>query len=148
MTTIREQIVQAAMSALNGPDKPAHVPACERVRAVGLNSTALPVMLMYPLKESVERANPTVVKRTFTFRVDCRAAALVADSLPADALVNDMLSWATKALAGNRMGGLAHDVDESNVTWSIETADMTYVEATIDFDVSYHTLRSDQERRS
>jgi hypothetical protein len=144
--TVREQIVQAVLAALNGPGKPESVPACERVSYTAASSGNVPRMMLYPVKETVERVNRgPLVKRELTVRVDCRAAALAAEH--ADALANDMVAWATKALAGSRLGGLAHDVAEIAVDWSFEPSEYLLVEVSLEFAITYQTQVSDQTQR-
>lgn len=145
-TTIREQIVAAVLAALNAEAKPEGVPACERVSYLAASSSNTPRMMMYPVRESVARHNNgPAARRELTVRIDCRAAALAGEG--ADTLVEGMVAWATKALAGNRLGGLANDVSEVAIDWSFEASEYLLVEASVEYSISYQTHVSDQSRR-
>lgn len=145
--SIREQIIQAAVSALNA-DRPAGVPECTRVSALAVASKALPRFSVYPVKEETQRINRgAICRRTFTLRVECQAAALVMGPEPVDALVDVMLEHATRTLAGNELGGLANSVEEAGTEWEIVAADMLVCGAVIDFVIEYQTLHNDQSQQ-
>jgi len=144
--TVREQVVQAVMAALNSDSRPADVPPCERVSFSAATSGNVPKMMLYPVKEAVTRINRgPLAQRTLTVRIDCRAASLAAES--ADALANSMVAWATQALSGSRLGGLAHDVAEVAVDWSFEPAEYLLVEVSLEFAITYQTQVQDQTQR-
>ena len=146
MLTLREQLIRAVLARLNGTDKPADVPLTERVSYTAASSANVPRMLLYPVREAVQRHERSpVCRRELTIRIDCRAAALAHED--ADALANSMVAWATAALAGQRFGGLAHDTTEVAIDWSFEPADYLLVEASLEFAISYQTQLNDQTQR-
>lgn len=146
-TTIREQIMQAAIAALNGPERPAGVPEATRAHAAAANATQLPKIAITPVNESVERIGlSSAIKRTLTLRVECQAAGQVGSDEPADALLDAITAWCTKALAFNRLGGLANNVEEVGIDWATNLADYAYCAAVIDYQVTYQTYANDQTR--
>lgn len=146
MISVREQIMRAVVDALNATEKPADVPVCERVRALGATQPQLPLVVVYPLNESSERpGNGPIVRRYLTVRVHCKAAGTVSGD-PVDALADAMLTWCQRALAGSRLGGLVHDISEAGTEWALEVADLAYLDATADYTISYQTLVNDGTR--
>lgn len=143
MTTHRERIMQAVVTALN-TDRPDGVPSAERSRVLSLEGS-LPAIVLYPIKEDVERMGQ-LAKRSFALAIDCTAEAPV-DGEPVDAQLDAMLAWLTRALAGSRLGGLAQDTQELGVAWDIEARDSAFGRATATFGIRYVTPINDQTAR-
>lgn len=147
MSTVREQIINAAMAAMNA-DRPAGVPECTRVSALSFTTKALPKFSLYPVKEEVQRINRgAICRRTFTLRIECQAGAMMLGPEPVDAMVDSMLAHATSTLAGNELGGLVNSIEEVAVEWDFAASDTVVVGAIIDFVVDYQTLHNDQTRQ-
>lgn len=145
MTTKREQIMRAVVSALNDASRPAGVPAATRANAVAVASGQLPKVAVVPVRETVQRVNNgQIVQRSLTLRVECQAAGLVGSEEAADALLDNIVAWCTQALAGNRLGGLALSTEEAGTDWAVEVQDYAYCAAVVDFVINYETAQKDQ----
>ncbi len=146
MPTIREQILRAALEALNSDDRPDGVPVAERTRVMSVTDATLPAMIIYPVKEETVRQGQ-MTRRAFVLRVECLADSSPDSAEPIDALVDDMLAWCTKALSGSKFGGLAQDTQEIGAAWEIEARDYAYARVAMDFGVHYFTPMRDQSAR-
>ena len=144
MSTIRSQILDAAVVALNASGKPDDVPKAVRRRLRSLDLEDLPFIDVVPLLENAERIGGKfqgpLTKRTMRFAVRCWAAG-AAPEVAADAMV----AWAVKALAGSGLGGLAHAIEEQETEWQGTVMDSVYGVAEIRFAVQYSTSFDDQE---
>ena len=143
--TIREKIIQAAVAALNN-GTPGGVPQTTRLKATPYQTADLPAMDIRPGREEMRdkqsRTQP-VVLRDFSFVVTCYAKGDAVDKL-----LDPLIAWATKVLAGNRLGGLAHDIEESDTEWDFEHGDALYGVASITFAVTFQTKTADQEAKA
>lgn len=147
MQSIREQIMQAVVAAINQDGKPDSVPTCMRANMIGSNPEQLPRMSVYPAKEEVARVNRgAIVRRVLILRVECHAIGLVGEDA-ADAMVDSMLAWTTKCLAGNNLGGLVNSIEETALEWAMEPQDYAYCAAVQDFAIEYQTIFNDPTRR-
>lgn len=145
MATVREQILDAVVTALNA-GAPAGFPVATRTNPDPYEPGALPAVTVFPTDESVSdvgasghRRGP-VTNRRLTFRVECRAIGE-----PPETALDPMIAWVVKALAGSTMGGLAHDVQEQRTEWVVEAAEEVYGLASVEFAVDYRTLTNNLE---
>lgn len=146
MATIRERILDAMVAAFN-TSAPLGVPVAVRRRLPMIETSMLPFVDIMPVQEQTQsatsRLSSPVVRRTMRVKVRCWAAG---DS--AEAACDTMVAWATKALAGNTLGGLAHDIEELGTEWQSAIVDAQYGVAEVEFAVSYQTKTADQELHS
>lgn len=142
MASIRDQILDAVVAALNTAT-PAGVPQAARHRLTPYELANLPAIDVAPIEEQAEgigpRLNPSAVKRTLRFKVRCWARG-DAPEVAADAMV----SWATKVLAGNRLGGLAHGIEEVGTSWTDDVSNDVFGVAEVEFIAQYQTKAADQ----
>ena len=145
MATIRQQILEAAVTALN-TGTPSGVPSAAQRRITPRDIGDLPAIDVAPGEEVVVRvggAGGPIVKRSMKFKVRCWVKG-DAPEIAADPLI----AWATKALAGSRLGGLALQIDEVGTTWIYDIADDVYGVAEVEFSAEYVTKFNDQEAKS
>lgn len=145
MATIREQILAAILTALN-TGTPGGVPMAVRGRTMPYEAAQLPAMALYPVREEVENAGGRfgpIVKRRLTFNVEIRATGALSDQV-----LDPITAWLTKALAGNTLGSLTHEIEEVGTEWSVEAADKTFGMATVTFAARYQTKTADQEAKA
>lgn len=136
-----EQILQAVVSILDGPDKPAGL-TINRSRRQSLKPGDNPMISVYPLREETTKALPgrraPVMDRRLFVGLRCRAQGT-------DETTDPFRQWAVAALNGNpSLNGLALEVGEEGTAW--ETADATdadYSIAEMSFSVRYTTARAD-----
>lgn len=99
MSSVQEQIVAAVVVVLNGPGKPAGVPAAQRARTFALSEALMPAALVYFLDDEerpvTDDAGP-VVKGQAWVRVSCYAKGSATEA--ADQAADPMRAWAVKAL--------------------------------------------------
>lgn len=144
--TTRELIMRAIVAALNDPSRPSDVPAAQRSRITGMSDDQLPAMVVYPVKEETERLGQ-LTRRLFVFRLECITAGGADPETPVDGLLDPMVAWGTRALAGSKLGGLSQDTQELGCEWDIEARDYVYARASMDFGVRYVTPAGDQTAR-
>lgn len=142
MSTIREQIIQAAVALANA-SRPSGVPACARTRMEPTEPGALPSLNCFPLREPVNplaagRWGPIITRQLFLRFV------VLNQGNPADASADDILAWLTQAMNGQQFGGLANDCNEIELTWSYDEENTRVVQVAADFRIEYQTLRNDQ----
>ena len=120
MSTIREQIVAAAVAAL-ATGAPPGVPAPVRTRLDSPDANQLPALTVYQAAETVETmrdykaggaSRGPIVRRSVLLNVEVLTKAGVGEE--PDKAADPILAWATKALgAVGTMNGLAnHPADE------------------------------------
>lgn len=131
--TIREQIIQAALEALNTARPPGVPNAVERTRTFAISASMLPMMIVYPKHESVKdvggRRGP-MVARALTLFVDCYGA----DETWIDALT----AWAVAKLSDNTFGGLVNETTEDRSAFAYDqAADGPIKKATVAFTIDY-----------
>jgi hypothetical protein len=141
MSSIREQIITAAVAALN-TSTPGGVPAADRVRMEPYQSEDLPAINVMPVREEMENEKEGrwsyFLKRGCTLRIECRV-----QGNPADQLLDPLIVWAGTVLGGAKFGGLAEDCYEILCEWSYAASDQPYSMASLDFRVEYSTLKTD-----
>ena len=153
MSTIREQIVAAAVAAI-GTGAPAGVPAPVRTRLDSPAPQQLPALTVYQAAETVEpmrdprgghAVRGPVVRRTLTLNVEVvtKAGAMEEPDKAADPI----LAWVTKALAAaGTVAGLANNpADELGTKFEYEQAETSLCRATIGFRITYQSRADDAE---
>ena len=153
--SIREQIMKAAVAALNGPGRPAGVPAADRLRVETYTPSELPAICVLPVREDVLPMKDTrwgpLVERQMMLRVAC----YVGQDAPDQAL-DPILQWATVALDGLRpngdqnapFAGIVLDVIEAQLEWQFAPEELPYAVCFMDWRIYYTTERGDTTRAS
>lgn len=141
MSTIREQIIEAAVAAMNN-SPPAGVPACVRTLMQPSEQDQLPTITTFPVREEVDpgktgRWGPLIV-RTLYLRF-----VIYASGDPADGALDPIVEWVARALGGSQLGGLAQDTVEHELTWQYDEGNYAVAAVAMDFRITYQTLRND-----
>lgn len=153
MSTIREQIVAAAVAAI-GTGAPPGVPAPVRTRIDSPDPDQLPALTVYQAAEMVEpmrdprsgrTARGPVVRRSVTINVEVVTKAGAGEE--PDKAADPILAWATKALAAaGNFGGLANDpADELGTKFEYEQGETSFCRATMAFRIQYQSSAQDAE---
>lgn len=153
MSTIREQIVSAAVLAL-ATDAPAGVPAPVRTRLDSPSADQLPALTVYQGIETVESMREAktgtasrgpVVRRSVLLSVEVLTKA-GAGTQP-DKAADPILAWATASLAAaGTFSGLANGpADEIGTKFEYEQAETSFCRATQTFRIEYQTRADDAQ---
>ncbi|HOX27440.1 MAG TPA: hypothetical protein PLL30_13750 [Candidatus Krumholzibacteria bacterium] len=153
MSTIREQIVSAAILAL-ATGVPVGVPAPVRTRLDSPSADQLPALTVYQGIETVETmrepkagtaSRGPVVRRSLLLSVEVLTKA--GAGMQPDAAADPILAWATAALAAaGNFGGLANGpADEIGTKFEYEQAETSLCRATQTFRIEYQSRADDAE---
>ena len=153
MSTIREQIVSAAVQAL-ATSAPTGVPAPVRTRLDSPSADQLPALTVYQGMETVESMRDAkagmasrgpVVRRSLLLSIEVLTKA-GSGSQP-DKAADPILAWATSALAvAGTFGGLANGpADELGTKFEYEQAETSFCRATQTFRIEYQTRTGDAQ---
>lgn len=143
MPTIRQQILTAAVEALN-TDRPPGVPEATLRRILPESTIEEPrISVFFNTERAEARRGPHDTLTTRTLQLVVQVADVTSDVAELDELLEPMLAWAVAALGDNRLGGLVHWTRESGTQWAHESMDRFYAKAAVVFDVEYHTNRDD-----
>lgn len=156
MSSLRERIIQAAVTALN-TDRPSGVPEFVRTRLESPTAEQLPAATVYAKKEETDRMRPVregrtsrgpIVKRTLQLHIESLTAHVGSDT--PDALADPILCWAVQAIGNaGTFSGLANDpADEEETTFEYEQADHSFCRATLVFAIEFQSKRSDATTRT
>jgi len=114
VSSIRDQIVAATITALNAVGKPCDF---ERSRATALTDADLPRGVVYPVRDIPEDpflAGPVTRSR---LTMMCEIRALGTAALRPDQAVDPIYTWVVAKLVGNTLGGLALKLQEGDSTF-------------------------------
>lgn len=153
MSTIREQIVAAAVLALT-TNAPAGIPVPVRTRLDSPGADQLPALTVYQGMETVEpmreakagtASRGPVVRRSVLLSIEVLTKA-GAGAQP-DQAADPILGWATASLAtAGSFGGLANGpADEIGTKFEYEQAETSFCRATQTFRIEYQTRTGDAE---
>ena len=148
--SIRETIVAAVVTALDGAGKPTGL-GVHRFRARPLDREDMPAMAVYAMGEEVRLethggVGTGTVRRTLTIRVEHRVKTLVTSADAPDTTLDPMLAWGTKALMTDApLDALIISIEEANTLWETFDADSLYGGAAQHFELEYATDWDDQE---
>lgn len=137
--SIREQIIEAAVTALSAGSPPAKI---FRSRLEALDAANLPSIVVYagPEKVEVESHDP-VDRRVLTMHCECA----VKGASPADELLDPLLVWITQTLMlDETFGGLASRCQEAGSEPMMVEADADIASRLLSFEITYFTSRADQ----
>lgn len=147
MSSVREQLVAYAVTALN-TGRPTGVPAARRHPGEVDEALTLPSCRLALLREALTpvagRAGP-LRQRSLTVVLHWRFAG--AGAVSPDAAADVALNWATSRLDGSTLGGLALDVQESEVGWEFHQGEVPVVRIAQSFEIAYTTRVGDAEQR-
>ena len=144
MSTLRKQIIDAALVALN-TGRPTGVPAATRLRQTEFEASTTPSISIYPGAETIEPATNrygAAVKRSLQLVVEVRASGT-----DPDILMDASVGWAEKALA-SWTSSLIHDVVEDSVTHEFAIGTVPIGVCRVVFYVRYSTRRTDPSAAS
>ncbi len=153
MSTIREQIVSAAVLAL-ATGAPAGIPEPVRTRLDSPSVDQLPALTVYQGTETVESmrepkagtaSRGPVARRSLLLSVEVLTKA--GAGMQPDAAADPILAWATAALAAaGNFGGLANGpADELGTKFEYEQAETSLCRATQTFRIEYQSRADDAE---
>ncbi len=154
MSTIREQIVAGAVTALS-TGAPAGVPTPVRTRLDSPTADQLPALTVYQAAETVETmrdfkaggaARGPIVRRSVLLNVEVLTKAGAGDE--PDKAADPILAWATKALgAAGTLSGLANNpADEVGTKFEYEQAETSFCRSTMTFRIQYQSRADDAEQ--
>jgi len=154
MSTIREQIAAAAVTAL-ATGAPPGVPAPVRTRLDSPSADQLPALTVYQAAETVETmrdlkaggvSRGPVVRRSVLLIIEVLTKAGAGEE--PDKAADPILAWATKALgAVGTLGGLAnHPADEVGTKFEYEQAETSFCRSTMTFRIQYQSRADDAEQ--
>jgi len=153
MSTIREQIVSAAVLAL-ATDVPAGIPGPVRTRLDSPSADQLPALTVYQGTETVESMRDAKTGTASRGPIVRRSLLLSVEVLPKagtggepDKVADPILAWLTKALAAAAaFGGLANGpADEIGTKFEYEQAETSFCRATQTYRVDYQSRADDAE---
>ena len=153
MSTIREQIVSAAVLAL-ATDAPEGVPAPVRTRLDSPGADQLPALTVYQGVETVEpmrdaktgtASRGPIVRRSLLLSVEVLTKAGAGEE--PDKAADPLLAWATAALAAaGSFAGLANGpADELGTKFEYEQAETSFCRASQTFRFEYQSRTDDAE---
>jgi len=146
MSSIREQLVLAAVALLEAGGSPATL-TVKRERTRPIEQAALPAILIYcedeePSPLAGQKFRAPLTERHLNLVLELRA--LASDTVPPDAAIDPLYIWAIQQILGNeKFGGLAMGVTEGPTKWMSREADATYAAAALHLIVHYRTSRLD-----
>jgi len=154
MSTIREQIVAAAVTAL-ATGAPPGVPVPVRTRLDSPSTDQLPALTVYQAAETVETmrdfkaggaSRGPIVRRSVLLSVEVLTTTGAADE--PDKAADPILAWATKSLgAAGTFNGLAnHLADEVGTKFEYEQAETSFCRSTMTFRIQYQSRADDAEQ--
>lgn len=146
MSSLREQILQAVVTALN-TSRPTGVPAAERARNWAIDPDQLPKILVYAGRDSARdvggRRGPAQEKR-LELEIECWAAK--SQTLSADAAADPLYLWVVKALADKTLGGLVSGLREDESSIALEEVDAQICLTTVRLSATYQQRADNPER--
>ena len=154
MSTIREEIVAAAVTAL-ATGTPPGVPAPVRTRLDSPSADQLPALTVYQTAETVEAmrdlraggvSRGPVVRRSVLLNIEVLTKAGTGEE--PDKAADPILAWATKALfaAGTFNGLTNHPADEVGTKFEYEQAETSFCRSTMTFRIQYQSRADDAEQ--
>ncbi len=154
MSTIREQIVAAAVTAISSGTPPG-VPAPVRTRIDSPSTDQLPALTVYQASETVEPmqdmrlgrgSRGPVVRRSLLLNVEVLTKA--GEGEEPDKAADPILAWVAEALAvADDFDGLADETaDEVGTKFEYEQAESSFCRAVMTFRIQFATLANDPQK--
>ena len=145
------QAVADAVLAAHNTGRPAGVPALAEWSGIAVEADALPIGTLVWGDESTKRVGGSegpLANRTIRMRVEYLTRALTGPpAVSAQRAAEPLRAWVVKALAGNRLGGLAVDLAEVGTSRKLEQAEVPFARTVIEFDLVYTSTYNDLERQ-
>lgn len=145
MASIRAQIIDDLLAALNVSGRPSGIPAAERLRLEQFDDADLPAIAVYPKSDFVmpatSRGGP-VNKRELVVAIECRAGG---DTAEAD--LDELVVWVSQALYSTD-STLIHDALEASTTFNFDLGRVLHGQAVVLVTIHYQAARSSQDRVS
>ena len=145
--TIRETIIAAVATALDGAGKPTGL-TVHRFKTRPIDKDDLPATAVYPMDEDtrLETHEEPSVRRALIIRLEHRVKTLVGSSDPPDKTLDPLLAWGTKGLlTDSALDALIISIEEVHTGWAAFEADSLYGGAAQDFKIEFATVWDDQE---
>lgn len=141
MSTIREQLIEAAVAAVNN-GAPTGVPTCVRTLMQPTEQAQLPAITAFPIREEIDNTKTgrwgPLITRTLYLRF-----VIYASGDPADSALDPIVEWVSRTLGGSQLGGLAQDAVEHELTWQYDEGNYAVAALAMDFRITYQTLLND-----
>jgi hypothetical protein len=151
VTTIREQIISAVVTALSeGAGIPSGL-TVHRERTRAIEADSLPACLVYfeddePMPIGSKYKAP-LIERDINFAAELRAFGS-ADVTPDQAL-DPLIMWTlTQLFLDESFGGLANGIVERKTVWNSKEGDVPLASATIHLTIKYRTSRTDPSAKA
>lgn len=150
--SIREQLLTAAVAALNDTGKPAGL-TVHRHRTLPLEFDDLPATVLYLVDEQLpadaqQRVRRQVVRRTCTIALEHRVQ-LADEAQTIDQALDPLVSWGVQALVGSAaIAALKATVLEVGTKWRASDDDASRGAATTFLTLEYFTAAADPTARS
>lgn len=145
------QAVADAILTAHNTGRPAGVPALAEWSGIGVEADDLPTAALLWGDEAVKRVGGSegpLANRTIRMRVEYLTRNLAGPpAVSAQRAAEPLRAWCVKALAGNRLGGLAVSLDEVGTLRKVEQAEVPFARTLVEFDLVYTSTYNDLERR-
>jgi len=147
MSTVRQQVRDAAIDAINASRDP-DLPEATKRRWVPGESAQCPMISVFFVEEPVSGIGGRhggLIERQLRIAVQC----IDSTDLPqfSDDAVEPMLAHVVERLGNTNLGGLALDIVELSTKWEAATADRHYIAATMLWSINFQTKRHDLNAR-
>lgn len=138
MSTVRELILEAALTALTG------ITGCkvERSRVVAIARAQLPVLVLRPEDEADQVFSDSDVRHELTISLECFVRGNIPDQI-ADPILQSAHS---KLMADRTLGGKCEWIVPVGTKWEMDDADQASGMATMTYKIIYTTLSTDLTR--
>lgn len=151
MSSIREQILDAVVSAVSGEGAPAGL-TVHRERTRPIEKEQCPAILIFAEDETPEPLDGRKFKAPLTERclnITAELRVIPDSGQSVDEAVDFLWVWLMQAVgADESFGGLAMGITEGAVKWFSREADKIYGGAAVHLAVHYRTKRLDPTTRS
>jgi hypothetical protein len=148
MSTIREEIIAAVISALN-TGRPSGVPAAERARTIALAEDSIPTILVYPghdTQGAVGGKRGPLKRHDFEIQIECWARE--GSGLTPDQAVDPYLAWVDRCLDGKTLGGLVEQVLTVETNWGFGQGTFAFCLAAVTLIADFHSRTGEPEEKT
>ena len=145
------EAVADAVLAAHSTGRPAGVPALAEWSGIAVEAGDLPVGTLVWGEETVKRVGGSegpLAHRAIRLRVEYLTRTLTGPpAVSAQRAAEPLRAWCVKALAGNRLGGLAVELAEVGTSRKLEQAELPFARTVVEFDLVYTSTYNDLERQ-
>jgi len=147
VSSVREQVVEGAVLALNAGAPPAPF---ARSRAAEVSDADMPIGILYPVRDVPQMpfTGERVVRSLVTRRrlsIACELRALGTPSVRPDQAVDPLYAWLVATLVGNTIGGLVQQWEEGESTFQYGLGDKPICLLSVEMVAVYQTLTANAE---